>query len=268
MEKDYLKDDLTDSAIEEALVAAKDSNPVVLDNTPPIAISESAGPKQPVKDEKSHQEYLNLLEQSKCASFFLFFFSLSHKMGRKKDFSEFDKLQILYLSGKDPLGRPIVVYVASRLPAKRLNMDDFLLYVIHVLDAVVKEEYVLVYVGTDVSSDNRPSVGWLKKAYRLFSRNYKKHIQKLYIIHPTPFTRLVLKVFKLFVSEKFWRKLVQVEDVATVFTYISREQLTLPEACFNGPPRKGQKYVIFGTTLLKASLNCPHESQVCAPIYR
>jgi hypothetical protein len=57
------------------------------------------------------------------------------------------------------------------------------------------------------------TTAWLRKAYSLFSRNYKKNVQKLYIIHPTTFTRLILKISKVLVSEKFWRKLVQVDDV-------------------------------------------------------
>ena len=94
--------------------------------------------------------------------------------GRGRDWSELESLHVLDVTGKDPVGRPVVVFVASRLPAKTLNMEDFLLFAIQKLDPVVRSDYVLVYVGSEVSSANRPTVAWLRRAYGLFSRNYKK----------------------------------------------------------------------------------------------
>jgi hypothetical protein len=196
-----------------------------------------------VPADKSAQEYAALLERSK---------------GR--DFSEFEQLHILDITGHDPLGRPIVVFVASRLPAKSLNMDDFLLFIIQKLDQVVKNDYVLVYVGSEVSAQNRPSVAWLRKAYGLFNRNYKKQIQKLYLIRPTTFTRVALKFFKLVVSEKFWRKLVTIDDISQLHLFVSPEQLKLPEACYSVQLRKGQKLVLFGVSLERALAENPHPS--------
>ncbi len=112
---------------------------------------------QPPQPDKAAAEYAALLEK-----------------GRTRDFGEFERLHIVDITGKDPLGRPVVVFVASRLPAKKLNMEDFLLFCICKLDAVVKADYVLVYVSSEVSSANRPPVAWLRRAYGLFSRNYKK----------------------------------------------------------------------------------------------
>jgi Rho GTPase-activating protein 1 len=123
-----------------------------------------------------------------------------------------------------------------------------------------------VYVGVDVSSDNRAPLGWLRKAYGLFSRNYKKHIQKLYLIHPTKFTRVCLKLFKPFISEKFWRKLVTVDDVAQIHQFISPEQLRLPDACYDVPMRKGQKIVLFGASLERTVKESSHASGVAAPL--
>jgi hypothetical protein len=107
--------------------------------------------------DKDAQEYSALLDKA-----------------RHRDWSEWERLQIIDVTGRDPVGRTVVVLVASRLPAKKLNMDDFLLFCMHKLDAVVRSDYVLVYVSSEVSSANRPPVAWLRRAYGLFSRNYKK----------------------------------------------------------------------------------------------
>jgi hypothetical protein len=114
---------------------------------------------------------------------------------RGRDWRAWDALQLVYVCGVDPLGQPIVVVVASRLPARKVDLDDLLLYFIHVLDPVVQQPYVLVYVASDITLANKPPFAWLKRAYSLFARKYKKHIQHLYVLHPTPLTRVVLKFF-------------------------------------------------------------------------
>lgn len=89
--------------------------------------------------------------------------------GRSRDWAAFDALELVYVSGRDPLGRPVVVVVASRLPAARaVDYDDLLLYFVHVLDPVVRTDYVLVYVACDLA--HKPSLAWLRKAYTLLGR--------------------------------------------------------------------------------------------------
>ena len=199
-------------------------------------------------DPEATDEYAALLEESKSQTY-----------------EDFEALDVLYVSGHDPVGRPIVVFIANRLPAKTVDLDKFLLFCIFKLDGVVSNDYVLVYVGADTSSANRPPVAWLRRAYALFSRNYKKHIQKLYLIHPSKFTRICLRVFKPFISDKFWRKLVTVDEVKHVHTFISPDQLRLPESCYNVSLRKGQQFLLFGTTLERAFEACPHPSGLPAP---
>ena len=45
-----------------------------------------------------------------------------------------------------------------------------LYYCIHVLDPIVNNDYVLVVIGTNAKSENRPNLDWLKKAYSIFNR--------------------------------------------------------------------------------------------------
>ena len=70
----------------------------------------------------------------------------------------------------DNLGRPIIVVVAAFLPAKNIDPDRFLLYVINEMDSIVVNDYSLVYVHSYFSSSNRPAFAWLRKAYRILSR--------------------------------------------------------------------------------------------------
>jgi len=57
-------------------------------------------------------------------------------------------------------------------------------------------------------------------------------LKALYIIHPNFSIKLVFKVFKPFVSAKFWKKLVYIEDITTIYQFIERDQLLLDETVF------------------------------------
>jgi Rho GTPase-activating protein 1 len=125
-------------------------------------------------------------------------------------------------------GLPIVVVVASALPAKSVDLEMVLLLAISVLDPIVEQNYVLVYVHTGLTSDNRPAFAFLSKCYKIFNRKYKKNLKRLYIVHPTFWVRTSFALFRPFLSAKFWRKLVYINDVAELDKTIDRSQITLP----------------------------------------
>lgn len=64
----------------------------------------------------------------------------------------------------------MVVTEAANLPVKDVNLQDVLLYCIKLLDPVVVNDYVMVFIGTSVTRTNRPPLDWLKKAYSMFNR--------------------------------------------------------------------------------------------------
>ena len=59
-------------------------------------------------DPEATDEYAALLEESKSQTY-----------------EDFEALDVLYVSGHDPVGRPIVVFIANRLPAKTVDLDKF-----------------------------------------------------------------------------------------------------------------------------------------------
>jgi hypothetical protein len=186
-----LDDALVEEALQRAAAGQHQQGPAA---SPAVQPAQARPSPAPTVDDP---EYLALLEQ-----------------GRGRDWKELASLEMLcvapsafapsnkptdaslprYKSGHDPLGRPVVVVVASRFPAKKVNLDDLLQYFVQVMDPIVRDDYVLVYVASEITKANMPPFAWLRRAYSLFSRKYKKHIQKLYIIHPTSFTKLILKV--------------------------------------------------------------------------
>jgi hypothetical protein len=83
-------------------------------------------------------------------------------------------------------------------------------------------------VHSGLTSENRPAFAFLSKCYKIFNRKYKKNLKRLYIVHPTFWVRTSFALFRPFLSAKFWRKLVYINDVDELDKTIDRSQITLP----------------------------------------
>jgi len=166
-----------------------------------------------------------------------------------KDFSSIEALNIVRIEGVDNEGRRIVVVDAPNLPAKTVDLKLLLLYFITVLDPVVNEDYTLVFIGTNISGDNRPPTEWLSTAYTMFNRKYKKNLKALFIIHPTTMVRFVLGVVRPFISAKFWRKLEYIEDIQKLYNYMGQDQIRIPNSVIRFNAKKFPPLPSFGSPL-------------------
>lgn len=107
-----------------------------------------------------------------------------------EDLSEVSGIGCLYQSGIDRQGRPVVVFIGKWFPASKINLDKVsilsknpiptlsrrflqaLLYLIQLLDPIVKGDYVIAYFHTLTSSSNYPSVQWLQEVYNILPYKY------------------------------------------------------------------------------------------------
>ncbi|PRP85319.1 RhoGAP domain-containing protein [Planoprotostelium fungivorum] len=182
---------------------------------------------------------------------------------RMEDYTKERSYGFLYPAGRDTAGRPIVVVVADRFPnAKNLDMDRLLRFVICTLDGIVDNEYSAVFAVTSSPNGNggRPSFSWLRKAYRILSRKYKKNLKSLYIIHAPMWIKGIMRMFKPFISAKFWQKLVYVEDVNTIYKYIHKDQLMLPDFVIHHQTGGKKVSKVFGVTLGEVMGRPDHDS--------
>lgn len=91
------------------------------------------------------------------------------------------------------------------------------------------EPYSLVYFHAGIV--NRPALRWIVDAYRQIDHNRRKHLVKLYIMHPTFWVRSVHTLMKPILSEKVWRKILTFNQLAELNTFIpvTRFRDTLPK---------------------------------------
>ncbi|XP_034061298.1 rho GTPase-activating protein 1 [Gymnodraco acuticeps] len=123
-------------------------------------------------------------------------------------FYDIARHQIIEVAGDDNFGRKVIVFNACRMPPHhQLDHHKLLMYLKGTLDQYVESDYTLIYFHHGLTSENKPSLSWLRDAYREFDRKYKKNIKALYIVHPTMFIKTLLILFKPFISLKFGRKI-------------------------------------------------------------
>ncbi|KAK5847976.1 hypothetical protein PBY51_017063 [Eleginops maclovinus] len=144
-------------------------------------------------------------------------------------FYDIARHQIIEVAGDDNFGRKVIVFNACRMPPHHeLDHHKLLMYLKGTLDQYVESDYTLIYFHHGLTSENKPSLSWLRDAYREFDRKYKKNIKALYIVHPTMFIKTLLILFKPFISFKFGRKINYVSYLSELDDVVKCEQLIIP----------------------------------------
>ncbi|KAL1007038.1 hypothetical protein UPYG_G00081100 [Umbra pygmaea] len=137
--------------------------------------------------------------------------------------------QIVEVAGDDNFGRKVIVFNACRMPPHHeLDHHKLLMYLKATLDQYVESDYTLIYFHHGLTSDNKPSLSWMRDAYREFDRKYKKNIKALYIVHPTMFIKTLLILFKPLISLKFGRKINYINYLSELEDIVKCEQLVIP----------------------------------------
>ena len=149
------------------------------------------------------------------------------KSSKNKNFENIEQTNLLTLDiGKDCRGRPIAVINEESL--QNLDLDEVVLYLITKLDKFVDNDYCLVYCVDKKNTTSRPSFSWFLKIYKTFSRKYKKNLKLFFLIHPTFLYKTLMKLFKPFISKKFWSKFQLLNDITKIYNFIDKDQIPLP----------------------------------------
>lgn len=86
-----------------------------------------------------------------------------------------------------------LVYAPLTLTLKCFFLLSFfqaLLYLIYLLDPLVKNDYIIIYFHTNTTAANHPSFSWLREVYNVLPYKYKKNLKGCYIVHPTIWTKV------------------------------------------------------------------------------
>lgn len=154
---------------------------------------------------------------------------------------------IVECGGDDRFGRKIITCSACRLPDEEAIRnsefrslahfyDCLFAYIRRTFDQYVEMDYVIIYFHHGLNSLNRPSYGWLMRAYRHIDRKYKKNLKALYIVHPTIWIQLLWPVLRSIISSKFSSKAVYIDRLGQLADYVYLENLNIPPEVTNIDP--------------------------------
>jgi hypothetical protein len=96
------------------------------------------------------------------------------------------------------------------------------------LEPYSQEQYVLVFFAQPM--EHEPSLRWMYDAYKSLARRYRKNIQTLYVVHPSPWFRLLLWLMRNILSSKFARKVKPVDSLDQLAEYVPMEHIFVPPA--------------------------------------
>jgi len=151
---------------------------------------------------------------------------------QKMDLSDIARLSIIYESGRDSSGRPIVVIVGSRLPMQRNYLDRVFLYMIKTLDKIVDHAYTVVYLHTKMEDKETPEFSWMKQVYSIMDYKYGDHLSSFYIVHPTFWLKMFETLVSTFVTSNFFTKVKYISKLDELYDFIDPEQLVIPEEVY------------------------------------
>jgi O-acetyl-ADP-ribose deacetylase (regulator of RNase III) len=146
------------------------------------------------------------------------------------DLSDMAALKFVYLAGRDFTNRPVIAFVACNLPPPdKVDMERVMLYMLKILDPLVSSDYNLIYFHSLFAASNKPPFAWLKQLYTIFNRKYKKNLKRLFIVHPTFWTKLATWFAKPFVSKKVWNKVIYIERLREIYEYLDPTKTVVPD---------------------------------------
>ncbi|KAK6499631.1 hypothetical protein TWF481_009996 [Arthrobotrys musiformis] len=158
--------------------------------------------------------------------------------------------RILYRSGIDSLGNPLLVLSAAAFPDSReVDYNALLPYVLAILPGENEIDEldshgergsggysVIFFSGGSGSRDrdakSRPTWSWFMQAYSLLGRAVRKRIKKLWIVHERAWVRIMLEMLSGVVSQKFRRKVLHVSSLTELALEIDITKLNIPPAVY------------------------------------
>eukprot|EP00026_Physarum_polycephalum_P000798 Phypoly_transcript_00799.p1 GENE.Phypoly_transcript_00799~~Phypoly_transcript_00799.p1 ORF type:complete len:559 (+),score=118.07 Phypoly_transcript_00799:2347-4023(+) len=156
------------------------------------------------------------------------------RQSRETDLSEIARCNLIYPSGVDQQGRPVVVVVGAHFPTKQTPevLGSVLLYVIRVMDHIVNKDYVIVYLHSNMTQEHMPDFSWLRQLHFIFDHKYAKNLRACYVVHPTFWLKAAAVVLSPFLNSNFTDKLRYFNRLTDLLSVVDIQRLNIPSSVF------------------------------------
>ncbi|KAI7753539.1 hypothetical protein M8C21_032282 [Ambrosia artemisiifolia] len=131
--------------------------------------------------------------------------------------SEIAEMKIVYRGGVDSEGRPVMVVVGAHFLLRCLDLEKFVFYIVKEFEPLIQR---------------RPDLGWMRKLQQILGRKSQRNLHAIYVLHPTFGLKAAVFTMQLLVDEMVWKKVIYVDRLLHLFSYVPRDQLTIPDFVF------------------------------------
>lgn len=91
---------------------------------------------------------------------------------------------------------------------------------------IVGSAYAVVYAHTSIDFINQYPL--IYKFYSILPHSYKKNLQRMYILHPNTGIKMFFEFARVFLSKKFYSKLVLLDSILDFQRIIPPTRLSFP----------------------------------------
>ncbi|XP_031490536.1 uncharacterized protein LOC116257716 isoform X2 [Nymphaea colorata] len=146
--------------------------------------------------------------------------------------SEIAEMKIVYRGGVDSEGRPVMVVVGAHFLLRCLDLEQFVLYVVKEFEPLIRKPYSIVYLHSATSLQLKLDLGWMKCLQQILGQKHRHNLHAIYVLHPTLGLKAAVFALQLFVDGVVWRKVIYVDRLVQLFSYVPCEQLSIPDFVF------------------------------------
>ncbi|KDQ15148.1 hypothetical protein BOTBODRAFT_131760 [Botryobasidium botryosum FD-172 SS1] len=139
--------------------------------------------------------------------------------------------RMIWQAGVDYETRPMLVFVASAFPdPKVISYDRLLSRILSYLNTFAQSDYTIVFLAA--GGTHSPSWSWIWTAYKRLDRVYRKNLKKLFIVHPTWFSKMLFSMAGTTINPKFFSKVTYIKTLSQLATHVPLVQIDIPPAVY------------------------------------
>eukprot|EP00045_Choanoeca_perplexa_P008770 m.82487 g.82487 ORF g.82487 m.82487 type:complete len:495 (+) comp14615_c0_seq2:77-1561(+) len=146
------------------------------------------------------------------------------------DFSELQERKLVHIGGEDHAGARVLVFTGRQFRAHEQQPELLLHYLISVMDPVVKGDYTIVYLHTQVTGEQRPDTTLFKRLAELADDRYMSNLSRIFVVHPSWWTKVTAWFVGTFALPAHVKeKITYIDSLQQLYDYVTESNLQPPK---------------------------------------
>lgn len=145
-----------------------------------------------------------------------------------QEYRELSRYKFIYKGGVDHANRNILVFCAAQLPGG-YDPELLLCFLVRELDPYIRDRYVLLYVCSNSSTANNPSLKLLTEAWKIFNQTIESCLDQILVLHPGYLFKAAFLACWAWIPSHVWNGTVYLDHLQDLERYCNLQTLALPK---------------------------------------